>query len=862
MAAQQPPKFPLLFLHWFCDPVLVRSIEGDLTELFHEMVDEKGLSVARRQFTWEVIKLIRPELVRSFFRSNNSNMWSLFKHSLLITVRGMKKRPAIFLLNITGLTAGLLSAILILLWVKDEFQKDQFHENKDRLFQLVTHFHAPEEIGTGTNTPSPLAEALAADQPQIKQIIAMRSLGDQSTLVYKNRRVKAKGEFASPGLFETFTFPLVIGSKTEVLKEARSIVLSERLANSFESKPENLIGQMIELDGGSPYLITGIMADIPNHSTLNFDFVLPFIDFTAHNAWADNWNYSTISTFVLLKDQTKPDELNEQLADYLNSRRDGGLKTTLEAIPFTDQYLYGKYVDGKPVGGRIDTVRLFLAIAIFILLIACINFINLSTASATLRAKEVGIKKVVGSGQKPLIFQFLGEAFLVSTFSFLLAALLASVLLPYFNQLTGKSLSWHLSASQVLAAFTLVFITALTAGCYPALYLSRLEFSKILGKSAGRGGKSGNFRQALVVFQFSLSTIMITSLVVVNKQVAFMQKKDIGYDYEKVMYFNIEHDLKDRLEVLLYQINQIPHVVSASSMGQHIVGRSSNYMIDQWKGQPKNEVAFEMRAVNFGLLETLGMTFKEGRSFSPEMSKEENKIIFNEAAIRFMGIVDPIGTTVSFGLHDEPMEIIGVVEDFHYESFHHAIDPMFFICRPGWNNSLMVKFHTSSSFEAIESIEKILDTYITGIDFDFRFVEDDISKLFDTEQRLQALSTYFSGIAILISCLGLFGLTHFSIERRRKEIGVRRVLGATTKQISTLLSKRFLQLIALSLVLSFPISWYFLGSWLDDFTFRITMPWEAFVISGLLALCVTVFTVSYHSIRAAFTNPTSSLRSE
>ncbi len=523
--------------------------------------------------------------------------------------------------------------------------------------------------------------------------------------------------------------------------------------------------------------------------------------------------------------------------------------------------MYGRYENGVLAGGRIDYVKLFSIIATFILLIACINFMNLSTARASRRIKEVGVKKAIGAMRRNLISQYLGESTLTALFSFGVALLMVWALLPKFNEITAKQLTLSLDPTVALFIIIVVTVTGLIAGSYPALYLSRFSPAAVLkGKLSSLTGEVWA-RKGLVVFQFVLSIMLIVSVWVVYEQINFIQTRNLGYNKDNIIIVNREGNISQKQEAFFNEVRKVPGVVAASASGHDMTGHNGGTYGVEWTGKnPDDRTEFERVTVDYGMIELLDVEMKEGRPFSKDHAAEDKKIIFNEAAIAFMDMKDPIGKKVK--LWDEDREIIGVVKDFNFESFHEQVKPLFFFLGPENTGNIMIRIERGKEQETLAQLEKFFTTFNPGFPFNYRFLDDDYQELYTAERRVATLSRYFAVLAVLISCLGLFGLAAFTAERRMKEIGIRKILGSSNRGIVYLLSGEFTKMVLIAIAISLPASYYIVTLWLDGFVFRIDVQWWFFACSGLAALFIAWLTVGIQTLRAASVNPTECLRSE
>ena len=854
-----PPHSALRFLRWFCREDYIDEIEGDLIEVFEKQYASSPTK-AKLKFTWSVIRYFRPEFIKSFKRKQTLNHSAMFRHNILLTYRTFKRYKMSFFINLIGLSTGLACALLIYLWVHDELSVDKFHEKDAQLFHVMYHQQLSEGVGTNDQTPGPLAEALVQEMPEV-QYATTTSWVASHTLSIKDEVIKARGIYASEDYFNMFSFHLVQGDQNQVLKDPTSIVLSENLCRKLFNSTENVMGNIVEFEHKTPYQVTGVFEDVPANSSLQFDFVLSFEEFEKRNDWALDWNASGPYTYIVVREGADPQLLNEKIIDFATKRREEGSAIDLFLKPYSENYLYGNYEGGRQVGGRIEYVRLFSVIAIFILIIACINFMNLSTAKASRRLKEIGIKKAVGAGRKTLVFQYLGESILMTFLSLLTAILLVALFLPQFNEITGKQLTLHFSATLILSVLGITLMTGIIAGSYPALYLSGFNPITVLKGKLTTSAREIWARKGLVVFQFAVSVILIVSVVVVYKQIEFVQNINLGYDKDNIIYFEQEGRVEDKPETFLLEMSNVPGVVGASSVGHNLLEHTMGTAGLEWEGKnPDDKIYFEYMFADYDMMEILGIEILEGRTFSRTFATDSTAIILNEAAIDVMGIQDPVGKYVK--LWDNQREIIGVVKNFHFSSLHDNIKPLLLVLDPDNTWNIIARINGNEQKETIGRLEELYQTYNPGFVFDYKFLDQDYQALYVAEQRVSTLSKYFAGLAILISCLGLFGLAAFTAEKRIKEIGIRKILGATDFGIVYLLSIDFTKMVLIAIVVALPISYFIAKNWLESFAYRIDLAWWFFISAGLIALLIAWFTVGLQTVKAARINPTQCLKDE
>jgi len=789
----------------------------------------------------------------------------MFKHNLILIFRSFKRFKGTFFINLIGLSSGLACTLLIYLWVKDELSIDTFHEKEERLFEVMSNDIIAGEIVTNDGTDAALGETWISEMPEVETatVITPPSWFQKFTVSGDANDVSASGYFADKDYFNVFSYPLTKGARSHVLTGKNAIVISEQLAVKLFHTTD-CIGKTVEwkwFDLKREGVVTGLFEGTPAQSTHQFDFILSF------EAWMEIMDAprdltpgGPFNTFVVLKEGTDVDEFNARISGFIKSKFP---KATSELFvrPYSDGYLYGKYENGKQVGGRIEYVKLFSVIAVFILLIACINFMNLFTAKASRRIKEVGIKKAIGAGRKALIVQYLGESMLMSFLSLFLALLMVDLVLHSFNEITGKQLDLNMDASVIFSFSGIAFLTGLIAGSYPAIYLSGFRPAAVLKGKMNTSISELWARKGLVVFQFAVSIVFIVAVAVVYRQVEFVQTKNIGYQKDQVIYFDMEGSVARNPEAFLSQVRDIPGVIRATSSQFTPIASSSEASGIRWDGKNEDDqTRFVQMAVNYDLPETLGMEMSAGRTFSPNFSSDTAAVIFNETAIKAMELKDPIGKVIKMGGADRT--IVGVVRDFHFQSLHEKVKPFFFRLSPRETIVVMVKIEKQHQKETIGRLKEFYKTYTTGLTLEYHFLDAAYQAQYMAEQKVASLSRYFAGLAIMISCLGLLGLAAFTAERRRKEISIRKVLGSAEWQIVYLLSADFTRIVLIAILIALPFSYWMAHRWLGGFAYKAEITIWCFIGAGLAALFIAWLTVGSQAWRAARANPTKSLKED
>ncbi|NVJ45758.1 MAG: ABC transporter permease [Cytophagia bacterium] len=859
----RPPRLFLAFFRWFCNPRMVDDIEGDLLERFESRAASKGHRAAKRLFIKDVLLLFRPGIIRSFKGYQKLNFYDMLLHNLTITFRNFLKHKASLAINLIGLTSGLTCVLLIYLWVNDELSVDQFHTNKDNLYHVMSNHTDASGIFTWKGTPGLLLEEIQTQVPEVKMATAYTDPHEYtiSTEGDSPKSLKVVGSFASEDYLKVFTYPLLQGNKDEVLKTNSEILITESLAERLFPN-ESAIGKTIQWHfrgKKTPFIVTGILQNIPHQSSVQFELLLPWNYY--HNELIDykQWGnyYARITTVT--QEGTDIAATSKKIDNIFKSNLEE-TKTEMFLTSYPDLYLRGKFENGHKVGGRIEYVRIVSFVAILILLIACINFVNLATAKASQRMKEIGVKKSMGATKASLAWQFLTESILLSLFGLLISSLLAWLLLPEFNQIIGKQLSMNLTWPFIQISVSIVLLVGLLAGSYPAIYLSNLKALSILKGVKLANASGGLGRKFLVVFQFTLSTILIVSVLVIFRQMEFIKTKNLGYNRDNLVYFEREGTLTDQSEAFVGELKNIVGVENAAMSGFMVGGMNSTGGVG-WEGKTeKDQVQFWEYNSGTNQLEILGLELVAGHDFTEEFANNKEGVIFNETAIQAMGMEDPIGKTIQH--YTGTRQIIGIVKDFTIGSIHDQVEPAMFLYNPESTHFIMARIKAGSAATTLPKIEVLYERFNPEYPFKPIFIDQDYQALYASEQRIAELSKYFATLAIIISCLGLFGLTAYTTERRLKEISIRKVLGSGTWDIITLLTKQFSFLVGIAIIIALPVSYWAANQWLQDYAYKIDLNWWFFGLAGLLTLLIAWLTVASQTLKTARLNPASNLRNE
>lgn len=789
----------------------------------------------------------------------------MFKNNLKIAWRGFLKDRQFSFLNLLGLATGIACTLLIYLWVTDEMSYDKFLANNDQIYQVMERRNIDGDMKLSDESSGMLSEVLKGQMPEILYAspLAPPDWFQKSTLSTSDKNIKASGQYAGKDYFNIFSFKIIKGKKNDVLPDKSSIVISDELAGKLFNTTDNVIGKVVHFQHQHDFFVSGVFEKMPQHSSQQFDFVLPFDYYKDVQPWVKTWNNMGPHNFILLKKGTDIAAFNRKIVNVIRQNSPDTMRSPY-AMKFSDNYLLNTFSHGAKTGGKLEYVKLFSLIAAFILIIACINFMNLSTAKASRRMKEVGIKKVVGAPRSQLIMQFLSESMLMTVIAVLLATGIAWLFLPEFNQITGKQLSLHFNFQLIVALLGIILFTGLLAGSYPALYLSRFNPLAVLKGKLTTSVAALVSRKGLVVFQFTLSVILIVSVLVIYKQIQYIQSSDPGYNKDNVIRFDSEGKIQGTEDSFAEQLKQIPGVVNASFTAHGMVGRNYGTAGVDWPGKdPNTATYFEGFGAGYNFIETMGMRMAQGRTYSKNYGDDYSKIILNETAVNTMHLKNPVGKTIR--LYGQNKQIIGVVKDFHFESLHEPVKPSFFDLQPQGTNPwfrIMVRIKAGHQKETIGQIRQLYEAYNPGFPFTVGFLDEAYQKQYETEVRVAVLSKYFSGMAIIISCLGLFGLATFTAQKRQKEIGIRKVIGASVSTVVLMLSEDFLKLVLIALLIAFPVSWYVMSNWLQGFSYRVNIGAGIFVLAGAATILITLLTISYQAIKAALMNPVKSLKTE
>ena len=774
----------------------------------------------------------------------------------------MRRHKGYSFINIAGLAIGMACCLFILIWVLDELSYDTFHENAPDLYRVEENQHYSGRVYHVTVTPYPLAPALIEEVPEIIDATRYVGVGGQllryGDKVFYESRIKA----VDPAFFRMFTFPFVKGDSKTALDNPFSLVISEEMAEKYFGE-EDPIGKVFSGDNRFDFKVTGVMKNIPNNSYLQFDIVVPYEFLKRIKAVSEHMGSNSIYTFVQLQKGIPVQQVNEKIRGFIKKHIPDSV-TELELALYSRIHLHQYFGYVKDMG-QMKYVYIFSVIALFVLLIACINFMNLSTARSANRAKEVGMRKVVGALKGHIVRQFYGESIIYAFIAFAFAISMVFLLMPSFNRLSGKELSLGVLGNwQIFAGFIgITLFTGLVAGSYPALFLSAFQPVRVMKGSLKSGAASALFRRVLVVIQFALSIFLIIGTVVVYKQLHYMKNREVGYDKEHLVYIQMRGEAEKSYAALKNALIRDHRILGVTGSTHRPSNIGSNSSGARWDGKdPDQVVLIGMSGVDFDYIDTIRIKMAEGRSFSEEYATDKTEaFIVNEEVAKLMGKVSVVDEPFSFA--GKKGKIIGVMKNFHYHSVRNKIEPLaIYIVPPERQSYTFVRIPPENITASLDFIEKTWQRIIPDYPFEYRFLIEDFEWYYRAEERMGGLLKYFAILAVFIACLGLFGLASFTAEQRTKEVGIRKVLGASTRQITLLLCKEFFVLVLLSNIISWPVAYFVMKNWLQDFAYRSNLGVATFVLAMGLALIIVLLTVSFQAVKAAVVNPVNALKYE
>lgn len=786
----------------------------------------------------------------------------MVKNIIKTAFRVFWKERGYSLLNILGLTVGMAASLMLYLYINDEYSVNRFHEHTERIYRIMENQHYGDDVFTTNANPGPMKAAFEEELPEVEFITQM-TWPQESLFIVGDQSFKETGRIASEHFFNVFSHPFVEGNKEGALIAPDVAYISQSMASRLFAKSPAL-NKVVTINGWGEYRIGGVFEDVPAESNIPFDFVLPIEPWIAQNGWLTEWGNNGIRDFVKLHEGVDPVAFNKKIRDFIKTH-DEGSNIEIFAQPLSEMYLYSNFKEGQQAGGRITYVKLFSVVAIFILVIACINFMNLATARASKRAKEIAVKKVTGSTRSQLVAQFMGESVLMALIASILAGLLVMLFLPGLNAFTGKEMSFSLlnPNDSVLLLSTAVLV-GLLAGSYPSIFLSSFAPVKVLKGTFRTSGWSSGIRKGLVVFQFFISIFLIIGTMVVHKQISYVKDKNLGYKKDNLIYLPVEGDLVNRLDIFKSRMFENPNIKSMTTTSAVPIYLSSSTSGGfRYEGKDDHQsVLFNVLLVGHDFFETFDMNMAQGRAFDEKLQSDTANVVINQvtAASMLEDIEDPLNYPVNFWGRDG--QVVGIVENFHFTSLHSPIEPLVISLRPENANHVFLRIDGNNVEKSLAWIEQGFKEVNPRYPFEFDFLDESYSRLYDRETNIGSLANYFAGIAVFISLLGLFGLASFAAEQRIKEIGIRKVLGAGVGSLVMLLARNFLLLVIFGFALATPLVWWVMQDWLSAFEYKVGLDIGMFLIAGGASLLVSLITVSYHSLRAAYANPVKSLRYE
>ena len=834
------------------------SLRGDFDEEFESIALSNSYL---RAWFWYWFHLLRslPHFLRDLV------YWRIvmFMNYLKIAIRNVKKYKGYSFINITGLALGMACSILIGLWIQDELSYDRFHQNADVIYRILNKETNKENPQHYAVSPIPLAPVLKQEYPEI--VAATRYYPTTISFRRESESFYERGCFVDPDFLTMYSFPLTAGNPGSALSDPFSIIIAEHMAEKYFGRQDPL-GKTLITAQGTALNVTGVVACPPHNSHLQFDYIMPFELLSKYGVRLDNWDDVSWYTYIMIQKGASIEEVNRKINECMLKYRPQDTDDNY-VQPLKKIHLYSHIKFDIGGHGDIKYVFIFTFTALLILIIACINFVNLATARSANRAKEVGIRKVVGATRTDVIRQFFGESIFLSLIAFILAVILVEFFLPFFNNLAGKQLDLNLSSHPTIfiGLACTALMTGVLSGSYPALLLSSFQPVKAVTDSLKKGAKGALLRKALVVFQFSLSVILIIGTLIVFHQVNFMKNKDMGFDREHVLFFRMIGELREKKETAKAELLQNPDVLSVTAIHNLPIYESSGTSGAEWEGKPEDfKLQLRLQSVDYDFLKTFNLRMAQGRFFSKDIPTDTTQsFILNETAVRAMGLKDPLEKRFILDRkNDVGGKIIGVMKDYQIRSLHNPIDPMVLMSNPDWFNYLCLKIRTENVSETIKFVEEIWKKYIPQYTFQFSFLDDAIDELYRSEERLGTIFKLFTFLAILISSLGLLGLSSYMAEQRTKEIGIRKVLGASVPGICLLLSKEFFKCVILANIIAWPIAYYVMKNWLQNFASHISITIWTFLMAFVLSLILAVLTMVYKSLQAATAQPADSLRHE
>ncbi|TLU96993.1 ABC transporter permease [Dyadobacter luticola] len=863
-----PPRLAKRFLKWFVAPHLLEVIQGDLEEEFFFQLKSIGERKARLRYWFEVFGFFRLTYIKrqpSFNSYDPLISSSMFKNYFKVAIRQLLKNKSLSFINILGLSLGMAFALLIGMWVRFEISFDTFNRNADRIALVMKHTLMNNEKNTSGSVMMPVYDELERNFPEIQHVSRL-DWGSVHSLVAGDRKFKKQGYYVDPAFLKIFTFPILKGNPETALIDPNSIVLTKSLSKAIFGNTDP-IGKLIRIDNKFDIQVTAVIQDVPANSSLQFEFLAPFEFNVAKipdvRESKTRWNNSFIGVVLQVREGVEFQDLSKKISPMLENK-DPFVKTQMLSLyPIKRWHLYDDFQDWVNTGGQVIYVRLFGIIGAFVLLIACINFMNLSTARFEKRAKEVGIRKAVGSLKRQLVAQFLTESLLTAFLAFTLSLLIMWLLLPHLGELGFKNIELDFTDLSLWGAVLGVcLITGLLAGSYPAAYLSSFVPVKVLRGKLQQGNAPVNLRKVLVVSQFFISIALIISAVVVYQQVNFAKSRSIGYNPDNLITLDASSDLVKNYNALKYDLLKTGHIESVAKASSSMTWINNDFTHFSWEGKDLgSNVSINVVMTDWDYEKTAGLEFIAGRSFDRRYSTDSAAVILNEAALKLINYKDPIGKTMKLG--DQVLTIIGVTRNVLMQNPFGTVKPGVILFNGKNVNAILIRLKDHENLsKTLAAIQPIADKYNPSIPFEYHFADQEFEQKFSLANQMARLAGIFASLSIFISCLGLFGLAMFMAERRTKEITIRKVLGATVANLWLLLSSEFIWLVGIACVLAAPVTLWAMNKWLQTYEYRIAIQWWLLPATFIIALAIAFATVSLQAIKAAYINPSQTLRSE
>jgi putative ABC transport system permease protein len=789
----------------------------------------------------------------------------MLRNYLKAYLRNLWKNRTYTFLNIIGLAVGIACSTLIFLWIEDEFTYDQQFEKKKDLYQVMENQTYDGHTYTFAATPGPLAPGITADMPGVAATSHL-TWTNPALFTLDDKPLNQPGNYADPAFLSMFNLTFLEGNPRTALDQINSLVITREMAKAFFGTKDPL-GKSLRMDNADQYTITGVIEDLPSNTSFRFHWLAPYQAYYKKNQWLQYWGSNGIQTFVELKPSANATRINSLLTNYIQSKQPGAIAKPF-LFPMSQWRLYSHFENGKqdPANGRIKYVRIFTLIAWIILVIACINFMNLATASSEKRAREVGVRKVLGAGKGKLIGQFIGESLLMAYIAVILSIGLTALALPAFNSLVEKQLTLNLlRPAHLIGLLVIGLFSGLLAGSYPSFYLSSFNPVYVLkGLKLKSSGGAVFIRKGLVILQFAASLVFIIATIIIYQQLKYVQGRQLGYEKQNLVYMNLQGKMNEHFNAIRNDLMHTGFVSDATLSNSPVLSMYSNTGDFDWSGKdPKKQVLITVENVSPQYIATMGMHLKSGRDFHEVAAQDSMNIIINETLAHLLGKNNAVGSLITRNEGRDKYRVVGVVTDFIYNDMYQSPAPLILFCDPANTGILSIRLKENADVQkALAATQQVLKVNNPGYPFEYKFISDEFQQQFKTETLTGKLSGVFAALAVFISCLGLFGLAAYAAERRTKEIGIRKVLGASVPLLTGLLSKDFLALVLLSCIIAFPAAWWIMSNWLNSYAYRTAIAWEIFAIAGIGALVIALLTVSIITIRAALVNPIRSLRSE